>query len=374
MKASVYAAARKAGKSVDESAEIARLALFDYDSAPLAVQFAARSGIEPFGRYRALSTWRLLTNLYDAPARTARYYRVPDAAVSNFAPDMDGERQKTAMQGMDYLLKKLPYPLFEDGEGRTWWSPLMSIMPEGAAVDMISDANSTNFLGVVPIPPIAQLAMSVFVGVGFRGRNPYEGLVERGGFFEAAHADPLEAGRRAVKEIWRFVAYPWAVGSVTSEQLAKSIAANARSEDDLAQEAGFETGLEFREKAFRLLADGPFAVGYGEGALPLTAATAYSEPPTPLPLAAARFVGLKSYPVQPDPGKLGSANRLLFDQQADLEAKVDYLERLLTNAKLNGMSDAAWEAFRRSRIPELQRMKAQLQQLAARLKDDDGLR
>jgi hypothetical protein len=305
LKGSIFFSQLAKGKTLEEAADFAEDALFDYAARPLWADFTSRSGLDPFSTFRTLSFYRTLENLYDRPIRTARLYRVPQT-VNEWHPD-DAQLTMEYASMDEWLTQKMPLRVGTDSAGRGMYIPFLALLPGGAVVDVLDDANGVGIPltgGFVAKPPLWQLFESAVLGVGFKGRETYANL-GGGSLQEAMTIDGPEALRRAAKEALRLVAYPWTPGQPNLERVAKSIAQIAKNSEQIAAETGVEPE-EVDQRYLRFLRDNVL-MAWGEGQDSVRPDSKYGDPAQDLGFSLGRLVGLTAYDIQGNPVEPGDA-------------------------------------------------------------------
>jgi hypothetical protein len=328
LKGAVYYAAKGRGVETAAAGHLAQEALFDYAARPLFATFLSRTGIQPFATFSTFSFWRTLQNLYERPFRTARLYRAADSLKE----DSDKVDKELAV-ARDFIKEKLPVRIFEDGEGRGWYVPLQALLPEGAVTDLVDDTNAQNLFGKIPVPPAFSLVQALSTGVGFQGQNIYQGLGQRGGGANSVDAfknNPVEAGRRVLKQLWQFGVSPWMPGQPQTERLARAIAQAAEAGDQIELKNNLAPG-SLGGGLLRFLEDGP-AGTYGEGADSVNPTARNGEGATPLPLALGRFAGIRSYQVQGDVNQPGAAQSALLATKYQFDDRQTYWKNRIRTA------------------------------------------
>lgn len=361
MKSSIFFAQLAKGHTADEAADLAEQALFDYTARPLWADFTSRSGLDPFSTYRTLATWRTLENLYDRPVRTARLQRIPQA-VNEWHPDDEQlTLERASMQ--DWLSKQLPLRIGTDSQGRGVYIPFLAFLPGNAVVSVLDDANGVGIPGLgglVSKPPLYQLFETAVLGIGYQGRETYQGL-GGGSLTDAMAIDSEEALRRVAKEVLRFISYPWAPAQPVTERVARSLSTLARTSHELAQDSVDATPEQIDQGWLRFLRDGPLAAyGWGRDSVANTSST--GERAMDLGYTLGRFAGLNSYAVQGDVGEPGAARNagrsivyersdLLKQWQARIKAELDPARREELVQQARADLDRWEEDVRRRREP-----------------------
>jgi hypothetical protein len=379
MKGAIYFALKsKVGAAT--AATVAEETLFNYAARPLAVSVVSKLGIDPFATFKAFAVGRTIENLYDRPAALARMARAPQAFTDAVQPDRGQQRQER-MSMPEWMREKLPIPIGgKDENGRQYFLPLLDLLPGGAFVNALDDSNSTGIPGVggfVSVPPVIQLYNEVIQGIGFQGRQTYQGLGSSStgatSLKEALEGNPGEATRRAIKTTLNFVGYPWQPGSPMMDRLAQALTSRLRTADDLAVESGAKDGESFTreaaEFALRTLSQG--ALQFEEGADPVLGGTIKSdgkgnygvEPAQNLESTVGRLAGFTTYPVQPNTDQLGSARTNQSVATNKVQAVENYWKRRIRELTLKGASQQALQAAQNRAQLEIEKARGDAQRV-----------
>lgn len=322
-KGGLYMSLRRKGMNPQDAARIADETFFNYENVPYVVDGLRKLGLAgmPFASFKFLATGRFFRSLYQNPYGVERYYRLPNSSQAAMADA--GELEEYEKGSPEYVRKGLYIPLGKDSEGRHRAVRLDDVLPESALWDL---ANGDNVASV--LPPIVQLAAQLSTGVGYQDRDVYRG---GGSLASVAKDDPREAARGVVKQLWQFGAYPWAPGQPMTERIVKALADKSVPVETIQDPTA--------QAVLKVLTEGPAA--------PLDRApwTAEKKGTAPVPDRAdalARVLGIKSYPVDPNPGRPGSA----YYNRLDLDERVKAIDRRMDMEMKQAQTEAQREEIR----------------------------
>jgi hypothetical protein len=341
--AAYYALQSKYGMDAATAADHATDIFFDYSARPGMVDTMSKLGV-PFQTYPQLASWRVLQTLYDRP----NLVRNPINAVENLGKAQNDPKEVSVAPS--YVKDQALVRIGVDSKGRGSYVPFAQFLPIGAAA-ALNDTMQNSSIGIAPLSPMFATIQAIWGGIGFRGKQTYQGL---GGisYPDAASNDPAEATRRLLKTLYEFGAYPWAPGTATAERLTRALVANGKTLGQLEKENQLPPN-SLKDIATRVGVNGPFL--WSEGADPIGNFNPTHSAPSDPGFAALRALGVRNYEVSANvsiPGQAQSQGkgmtRAIIDRANYWKARIlqapPYAREGLKNAMRDEIQQLGFDA------------------------------
>jgi hypothetical protein len=308
LRAGMYFAARERGESIAESAEIATEAMYNYQARPVLAAASERLGI-PFQTFAAVSTTKVLEQLFTRPARLARATLLGEKAERGREDYQTAANERIAMP--QWLKDSNPVPLpFKDSEGRGYYLPTAPLLSVQQLDTLLRGGDAKQQLQkTINGIPLAQLVYTIVANQKFNGAALY-----------SKNADSVEISAKALGEFLNTMGYPTQAGSPLMENVAKQAMKFIETDESLAEKFGSDkdtVAAQMFRYSMAILENGYNT--WGENSMP-TQQDPNKAPSKDLAQLGSQIVGLTTQTVQGSASQLGDRVGKIKSVQTKIQA------------------------------------------------------